>query len=91
MDTDLLTDMILKELSEEDLIEADLLHKRPTRSTDSRKTKIVRSAGQMATYEGRRKKDILYHKMVRYRDLYYKYRDLLKQKYRAKNVKKART
>lgn len=91
MDTDLLTDMILEELNEEDLIEGDLLHKRPTRSTDSRKTKIVRAAGQMATYEGRRKNDILYQKMVRYRDLYYKYRDLLKQKYRAKNVNKART
>ncbi len=86
METDLLTDMILDELNE-----GDLLHKRPTRSTDSRNTKIKRAAGQMATYEGRRKHDILYQKMIKYRDLYYKYRDLLKQKYRAKNVNKART
>jgi hypothetical protein len=88
MDTDLLTDMILE--AAEDLTEADKVHKRPTRSTDSRKTKIKRAAGQLATYEGRRKNDILYNKMVRYRDLYYKYRDLLKQKYRAKNAEKAR-
>ncbi len=86
MDTDLLTDMILDELNE-----GDQVHKRPTRSTDSRNTKIKRAAGQMATYEGRRKHDILYQKMIKYRDLYYKYRDLLKKKYRDKNVNKART
>ncbi len=86
MDTDLLTDKILDELNE-----GDQVHKRPTRSTDYRNTKIKRAAGQMATYEGRRKHDILYQKMIKYRDLYYKYRDLLKKKYRDKNVNKART
>jgi hypothetical protein len=89
MDTDVLTDMILKNIN--DLTEADLLHtKKNTRSTDSRKTKIKRAAGQMATYDGRRQNDPLYHKMIHYRDLYYKYRDLLKKKYRAKNLKQAR-
>jgi len=91
MDTDVLTDMILEETKEsDDLTEGDLLHKTNTRSTDKRSTKIKRAAGQMSTYEGRRKNDILYNKMVRYRDLYYKYRDLLNKKYRAKNVNKAR-
>jgi len=88
MKTDVLTDIILEELREsEELTE---IEKRSTRSKDSRKTKIVRAAGQMATYEGRRKNDILYQKMIRYKDLYYKYRDLLKKKYRAKNVNQAR-
>lgn len=86
MKTDILTDMILEELKS-DLTE---IYKGKTRSTDGRKTKIKRAAGQMATYEGRRKNDILYQKMIRYRDLYYKYRDLLKKKYRAKNVPAAR-
>jgi hypothetical protein len=86
MKTDILTDMILEELGSE-LTE---VYKGKTRSTDSRKTKIKRAAGQMSTYEGRRKNDILYQKMIRYRDLYYKYRDLLKKKYRAKNVPAAR-
>jgi hypothetical protein len=89
MDTDILTDMILEDAN--DLTEADLLNtKKNTRSTDSRKTKIRRAAGQMATYDGRRRNDPLYNKMIHYRDLYYKYRDLLKKKYRAKNLPKAR-
>jgi hypothetical protein len=86
MDTDLLTDMILAE-HEEDLEE---VAKFKSRHTEKRGTKIGRAASQMSTYEGRRKNDILYHKMVRYRDLYYKYRDLLKKKYRAKNSAAAR-
>lgn len=91
MDTDTLTDMILEEMNKsEDLNEVDKVQKRLTRSSDKRVTKIKRAAGQMATYEGRRKNDILYQKMIRYRDLYYKYRDLLKNKYRAKNVNQAR-
>jgi hypothetical protein len=88
MDTDILTDLILEELSESG--ELTEIEKRTTRSKDSRKTKIRRAAGQMATYEGRRKNDIVYQKMIRYRDLYYKYRDVLKKKYRAKNVNQAR-
>ena len=86
METDLLTDMILTE-HEEDLEE---VAKFKSRHTEKRGTKIDRAASQMSTYEGRRKNDILYHKMVRYRDLYYKYRDLLKKKYRAKNSAAAR-
>jgi len=88
MKTDLLTDLILDEHeSSDDLTE---VAKFKSRHTEKRGTKIQRAAGQMATYEGRRKNDILYSKMVRYRDLYYKYRDLLKKKYRAKNVPAAR-
>lgn len=85
MDTDVLTDMILEEVKE--LTEID---KKTTRSNDSRTTKIKRAANQMATYEGRRKADPIYRKMIMYRDLYYKYRDLLKKKYAAKNLGKAR-
>jgi len=88
MDKDILTDLILEELSESG--ELTEIAKRTTKSKDSCKTKIRRAAGQMATYEGRRKNDIVYQKMIRYRDLYYKYRDILKKKYRAKNVNQAR-
>jgi hypothetical protein len=88
METDILTDMILNEADESEIPTGE--HKRTTRSRDSRKTKIKRAAGQMASYEARRKNDILYQKMIHYRDLYYKYRDLIKKKYRNKNVKRAR-
>jgi len=88
MDTDILTDMILSD--QEILDDLTEVEKRTTKSKDLRKTKIVRAAGQMATYEGRRKNDILYHKMIRYRDLYYKYREMLKEKYRSKNINQAR-
>ena len=89
MDTDVLTDLILEEESKgsEDLTE---VAKFTSKTKNTRTTKIKRAAGQMATYEGRRKNDLLYQKMIRYRDLYYKYRDLLKKKYRAKNVNQAR-
>lgn len=88
MKTDLLTDLILDEQeSSDDLTEVE---KFKSKNIEKRGTKIKRAAGQMATYEGRRKNDILYSKMIRYRDLYYKYRDLLKKKYRAKNVPAAR-
>jgi len=88
MDTDVLTDLILEELNDSgDLTE---VAKFTSKSKDTRNTKIKRAAGQMATYEGRRKNDLLYQKMIHYRDLYYKYRDLLKKKYRAKNVNQAR-
>jgi hypothetical protein len=90
METDVLTDLIL----EEELNDSDDLTevaKFASKSKSTRTTKIKRAAGQMATYEGRRKNDLLYQKMIRYRDLYYKYRDLLKKKYRAKNVNKARS
>lgn len=87
METDILTDMILNQSSDDDLTEVE---KFTTRSNDTRKTKVRRAAGQLATYEGRRKNDPLYKKMVYHRDLYLKYRDLLKGKYRTKNVNKAR-
>jgi hypothetical protein len=91
MDTDILTDIILAEDAEESEIPTDDGEsKRSTRSKDSRGTKIRRAAGQMASYEARRNRDILYQKMVHHRDLYYKYRDLIKKKYRAKNIKRAR-
>jgi len=87
MDTDVLTDMIIQQTEEAFIEELD---KKTTASYDTRKTKIRRAAGQMATYEGRRKNDPIYKKMIMYRDLYYKYRDLLKKKYRAEKVNKAR-
>lgn len=89
METDVLTDLIIKEeLSESEELTEVVKHS--TKSKEGRGTKIARAAGQMATYEGRRKNDLLYKKMIRYRDLYNKYRDLLKKKYRAKNVNQAR-
>lgn len=89
METDVLTDLILSEMEEESEIPTGET-KRITKSKDSRKTKIKRAAGQMASYEARRKRDILYQKMIHHRDLYYKYRDLIKKKYRNKNIIRAR-
>jgi len=89
MDTDTLTDIILSEMEDDGEIPKGL-SKRSSKSKEGRGTKIKRSAGQMATYDARRKNDLLYNKMIHYRDLYYKYRDMIKKKYRDKNVKRAR-
>lgn len=55
--------------------------KRTSRSTISRQTKIKRATGQLASIAARKRNDPIYKRMVKYRDLYYKYRKMLHQKY----------
>jgi hypothetical protein len=45
-------------------------------------SKIRKSTSQMSTAKGREVNDPLYKKMVYYRELYHRYRDLLHRKYR---------
>ena len=54
--------------------------KRTSRSTITRGTKIARATGQLASIEARKRNDPLYQRMVKYRTLYFKYRDMLHKK-----------
>ncbi len=56
--------------------------KTPTNSTTTRQTKIMKATGQMSTAQARERNDPLYKRMIRYREMYYKYRDLVHRKYR---------
>lgn len=67
---DPITDLILNEAP-----------KRTTRTTVHRTTKIKRATGQLASIEARRRNDPLYQRMVKYRKLYFKYREMLHKKY----------
>lgn len=55
--------------------------KRTTMTKVTRKTKIKRATGQLSTIAARKANDPLYKQMVRYRELYYKYRDRVRKKY----------
>ena len=56
--------------------------KTPTKYTTTRQTKIRKATGQMSTAQARERNDPLYKRMIRYREMYYKYRDLVHRKYR---------
>ena len=56
--------------------------KTPTTSTTTRVSKIKKATGQMSTSQARSRNDPLYKRMIYYRELYYKYRDLVHRKYR---------
>jgi len=64
--------------------------KRTSRTTVSRTTKIKRATGQLASIEARKRNDPLYQRMVKYRDLFYKYREMLHRKYSPRVRSKAR-
>lgn len=64
--------------------------KRTSRSTITRGTKIARATGQLASIEARKRNDPLYQRMVKYRTLYFKYRDMLHKKYSPRVRSKAR-
>jgi len=64
--------------------------KRTSRTTINRTTKIKRATGQLASIEARRRNDPLYKRMVKYRDLYFKYRDMVHRKYSPRVRTKAR-
>ena len=64
--------------------------KRTSRTSISRQTKIKRATGQLASIEARKKNDPGYKKMVYYRELYFKYRNMLHRKYSPRVRSKAR-
>lgn len=55
--------------------------KRTSIARTTRQTKIKRATGQLATIAARKRNDPLYKMMIKYRDLYWKYRDKLRKKY----------
>jgi hypothetical protein len=85
---DPITEQLLKDMGEDisDLEEA----KRTSRTTVTRNTKIKRATGQLGTAMARKRNDPLYQRMVKYRELYYKYRNMIHQKYGARVRSKAR-
>lgn len=64
--------------------------KRTSRSRTTRKTKIKRATGQMASAQARKRNDPLYKRMIHYRELYYKYRAAVHKKYSPRVRSRAR-
>lgn len=64
--------------------------KRTSRTTIKRTTKIKRATGQLASIAARKRNDPLYQRMVKYRELYHKYRTMLHKKYGPRVRSKAR-
>jgi len=59
-------------------------------SNITRRSKIKRSAGQMASNQARKHNDPLYKKMIYFKDQYYKFRKKVHQKYGPRVRSKAR-
>ena len=55
--------------------------KRTSRARITRQTKIKKATGQMASAQARKRNDPLYKRMIHYRELYYKYRQMVHRKY----------
>lgn len=64
--------------------------KRTSRIKVTRKTKIKRATGQMASAAARKKNDPIYKQMVKYRTLYFKYRSMIHKKYAPRVRQRAR-
>jgi hypothetical protein len=64
--------------------------KRTSRSTITRQTKIQRATGQLSSIAARKRNDPLYKRMIKYRDLYFKYREMIHRKYSPRVRSKAR-
>lgn len=64
--------------------------KRTSITKVKRKTKIRRATSSMATSMARKKNDSLYKNMIKYRQLYLKYRSMVHKKYSARTRSKAR-
>jgi hypothetical protein len=75
---DPITDHILNEI------------KTQSKTTISPQTKIKRAAGQMASIEARKRNDPLYQRMTKYKDLYFKYKEMVYKKYGPRVRSKAR-
>ena len=77
----------MDELTEQILLDEA---KRTSRTTVSRQTKIKKATGQLASGMAKDRNDPLYQRMVKYRELYYKYRRMIHAKYGARVRSKAR-
>lgn len=64
--------------------------KRTSITRTTRQTKIKRATGQLATVAARKRNDPLYKRMIKHRDLYYKFRDQLRRKYAPRVRSRAR-
>lgn len=64
--------------------------KRTSRVKVTRKTKIKRATSQLASVAARKKGDPLYKQMIKYRELYYKYRSRVHRKYSPRVRQRAR-
>jgi len=64
--------------------------KRTSRTRITRKTKIKRATGQLSTIAARKKNDPLYKQMIKYKKLYFKYRDMMHRKYSPRVRSRAR-
>jgi len=64
--------------------------KKTSRSVSSRGRKIKQATSSMATSMARKKNDSTYKKMVKYRELYYKYRAIIHKKYSPRTRSAAR-
>ena len=67
------------------LLEVDYDREVETKGTSNalvtRQSKIRKSTSQMSTAQARERNDPLYKRMIYYRELYYRYRDLVHRKY----------
>lgn len=61
--------------------EREVESKLTSTSLTGRHSKIRKSVSQMATGQAKKRNDPLYKRMIRYRELYNKYRALVHQKY----------
>jgi hypothetical protein len=75
-----------------DPITEELLNemKRTTTSRTTSQTKIKRATSQLSSIQARKHHDPLYQQMIKYRDLYYKYRELVHKKYSSRVRSQAR-
>jgi len=64
--------------------------KRTSRSKITRQTKIKRATGQLSSVAARKKSDPLYKQMIKYRTLYFKYRNMIHKKYSPRVRSRAR-
>jgi hypothetical protein len=83
MSIDELTLKLLEDLGI-DIDDVDYLEEKPkrtSRTTVSRQTKIKRATGQLSSAAARKRNDPLYKRMVHYRELYFKYRNMIHKKY----------
>jgi len=77
MDTDKLVDQVLDSMQEAKKMNA----KRTTMTKITRQTKIERTIGSLATQFAKKSDDSLYKKMTKYRDKFYKFREMIRKKY----------
>lgn len=64
--------------------------KKTSMSKITRQAKINRATGQLASVEARKKNDPAYRNMIKYRELYFKYREMVHKKYSPRVRSRAR-